>query len=642
MTRHRFALVFIPLVVLTIFIGPLLKNEVFSFRDHTDYFQPLRYFTQIHIRSFVLPHWNSYSASGEPWMANPQTGVFYPPTWLFMVLPFEAAYMLHLALHLVILGWGAYLLFVRNASEGAALVGAIALIFAGPTLSLLDVSNTLTTFAWIPLVVWCALTRARVQIAAPVLAMAFLGGEPFAAAMAAVAYAIIVRAWRQVLLTGIAAFGISAIQLLPFLEMVRGSDRAAGWTRQQIFAESMAPIDWLRVAVPPHLTANGYDGALSQHFIPMVYVGMLVVAMAIVGVVVSRRRAIGWLVVLAVTVVIAAGNRLPLGDFFASWPVTPFRYPSRVIPFGAMAIIALCVMGWDRIRPRHRWVDLIFVALILVDVLPRAQPLLVTEPFRTGRVPYSPVIGRGAKIMRMTSGPLTDRFSWIAGYLNLYERRFDASTAAPVANALYMRLHDAALTLGRHDLINRLAVGYVLSERPVPPLTPIAKHGPVTVYANRLASPMATVWTRAKRFSSAAEAAESVLPDWSLAVFGDIDPKFESATPSITSVALLSLDARHARAVVEAPTDAILLLTQQDAAGWRVFVDGTEKRKLLGFGVFRAVEVPRGKHEVIWRYRPLSMYGGAVITIITLVSLQLGKFVKRSREKNFSRRRKPE
>lgn len=635
MTRHRFALVFIPLVVLTIFIGPLLKNEVFSFRDHTDYFQPLRYFTQIHIRSFVLPHWNSYSASGEPWMANPQTGVFYPPTWLFMVLPFEVAYMLYLALHLVILGWGAYLLFVRNASEGAALVGAIALTFAGPTLSLLDVSNTLATFAWIPLVVWCALTKARVQIAAPVLAMAFLGGEPFAAAIAAVAYAIIVRAWRQVLLTGIAAFGISAIQLLPFLEMVRGSDRAAGWTRAQIFAESMAPIDWLRVAVPPHLTANGYDARLSQHFIPMVYIGVLVVAMAIVGVVVSRRRSIGWLVVLALTIVIAAGNRLPFGDFFASWPVTPFRYPSRVIPFGAMAIIALCVMGWDRIRPKHRWVDLIFVALILVDVLPRAQPILISEPFRTDRVPYSPVIGRGAKIIRMTSGTLEDRFSWIAGYLNLYQRRFDASTAAPVTNARYMRLYDAALTRGRRDLINRLAVGYVLSERPVPPLTPIAKHGPVTVYANTLAPPMATVWTRAKRFSSAEEAAESALPDWSLAVFGEFDPKFENATAAITSVALLSLDTRHARAVVEAPADAILLLTQQDAAGWRVFVDGTERRKLLGFGVFRAVEVPRGKHEVIWRYRPLSMYAGAVITIIALVSLQLGKFVKQSRDKNF-------
>jgi membrane protein YfhO len=642
MKRHQFALLFIALIVVIVFIAPVLRKEVFSFRDHTDYFQPLRYFTQIHIRSFVLPHWNSYSASGEPWVANPQTGVFYPPTWLFIILPFETAYMLYLALHLLILGWGAYLLFSRTASEGAALVGAIALTFAGPTLSILDVANTLATFSWVPLVIWCALTRAPVKIAAPVVAMAFLGGEPFAAAIAALAYAVLVRSWRHIVLTGIAAFGLSAIQLLPFLEMVRGSDRAAGWTREQIFAESMAPVDWLRVAIPPNLTAAGYDDKLSQHFIPMVYVGVLVVSMAIVGLIARRRQSIGWLVVLILTIIVAAGNRLPLGDFFANWPVTPFRYPSRVIPFGAMAIVALCVIGWDHLRPRHRWVDLVFIALILVDVIPRARPLLITEPFRTDRVPYPPAIGRAAKIIRMNANPVQDRAAWIAGYLNLYQRRFDASTAAPVAKASYMRLHDAALTRGRRDLINRLGVGYVLSEQPVEPLVPIARRGVVTVYANTLAPPMGMIWTRAQRFSSPEKAALSALPDWSLAVFGDLDPRFENAPQSITSVAFLSLDTHHARVVAEAPADGILLVTQQDAPGWRVFVDGKERRKLLAFGVFRAVEVSRGRHEVIWRYRPLSMYVGAVITIISLLSLQLGNFVKSSREKFFRRRRKRE
>jgi uncharacterized membrane protein YfhO len=147
---------------------------------------------------------------------------------------------------------------------------------------------------------------------------------------------------------------------------------------------------------------------------------------------------------------------------------------------------------------------------------------------------------------------------------------------------------------------------------------------------------MGMVWTRARRFSSPEEAALSALPDWSLAVFGDLDPKFEKAEQSITSAAFLSLDTHHARVVADAPADGILLITQQDAPGWHVFVDGKERRKILAFGVFRAVEVPQGRHEVIWRYRPLSMYVGAVITIITLLSLQLGNFVKSSRQKIFS------
>ena len=120
---------FVATVVGILFLAPIARREVFIARDHIDYFQPLRFFTAIHMRGHALPYWNPYSASGEPWLANPQTGVFYPPTWLFVALPFETAYMLYLALHLAILGWGAYVLFSRSGSEGAALVGAFAIKF---------------------------------------------------------------------------------------------------------------------------------------------------------------------------------------------------------------------------------------------------------------------------------------------------------------------------------------------------------------------------------------------------------------------------------------------------------------------------------------------------------------------------------
>ena len=414
--RHRFALAFIALVVLVVFLPPLLKGEVFSFRDHSDYFQPLRYYTSIHISHFVLPYWNPYSASGEPWLANPQAGVFYPPMWIFIVLPFATAYMLYLAFHLLILGWGAYLLFARDSPQGAALAGALALTFCGPVISLLDVSNNLATFAWVPLVIWCALTRARVAVAASVLAMSFLAAEPFFAAIGAAAYVVlrftrsandteVVRgaSIRQILLVAVAAFGLSAIQLLPFVELIRGSDRAAGLTSEQIFRESMPPLDWLRVALPPHLDNGAFDRSLSQHFIPIVYVGVIPVALALVALATMwRRRAVaGWLVTLLVAIIVAAGDRMPItGDLFARAPVTMFRYPSRVVPFGAMAIVALAVMGWTRLRPQRRWADLVLALLVLLDLLPRVSPLMATRPF-TEHVFYSRSIGRGAKILRL-------------------------------------------------------------------------------------------------------------------------------------------------------------------------------------------------------------------------------------------------
>src|SRR6266542_5445512 len=258
---RRLAAAFLVALALGIVARPLLRAEVFTFRDHTDYFQPLRFFTATQIKTGHLPLWNPYSASGEPWLANPQTGVFYPPAWLFLVLPFEAAYMLYLALHLALLGCGALLLFSRKASLGAALIGAVALMFCGPTLSLLDVQNNLTTFAWLPLVIWCAVSRASAMWSAAAIAMSFLAGEPFFAAIGALLFAIVRR--HGVLDVAAQSFALAGVQLVPFLAMLRGSDRAVSLSDLR---ETMPLRDWLRVAVPPSLAGSGFDPHLGQHF----------------------------------------------------------------------------------------------------------------------------------------------------------------------------------------------------------------------------------------------------------------------------------------------------------------------------------------------------------------------------------------
>ncbi|HEX9491622.1 MAG TPA: hypothetical protein VGA33_00025, partial [Thermoanaerobaculia bacterium] len=96
---RRVAFFLITLLALAMFARPLFRGEVLTFRDHSDYFQPMRYFTAVELRNFRLPLWNPYNASGEPWLANPQIGVFYPPAWIFLVVPFAPAYVLYLFLH---------------------------------------------------------------------------------------------------------------------------------------------------------------------------------------------------------------------------------------------------------------------------------------------------------------------------------------------------------------------------------------------------------------------------------------------------------------------------------------------------------------------------------------------------------------
>ena len=70
-------------------VPSLLGHRAPTFRDQGDFFYPLKLYTAARIRAGDLPLWNPLSGAGEPWLANGQSGPFYPPT-LFFLLPSAA------------------------------------------------------------------------------------------------------------------------------------------------------------------------------------------------------------------------------------------------------------------------------------------------------------------------------------------------------------------------------------------------------------------------------------------------------------------------------------------------------------------------------------------------------------------------
>lgn len=366
MIRRASPLLLLVVLSLAPFAGILAHREMPTFRDHFSYFAPLRWHTATVLRSGELPLWNPWNGMGEAWMANPQTGVFYPPAWLMVALPFEAGYVLFLVLHLALLGAGCWWLYARWAAPGPALIAAAAVMLSGPAVSLLDVNNNLTSLAWLPVVLTLSLKREgseRPLFLGIALAMAFLAGEPLYAAVAAGMTATILiagRRWKTLFIAAGVSAGLAAVQIFPFLGWIQGSDRTAGLAADEAFAQAMAPGDWINAALSnASVTGQLHRLTMSQSFIGSVSLGFPMVLLALsAGLFVTRgenrdrRNLVGLLLLaLGLVVILSALPRIEaVRELLVSVRFNAIRYPARFIPLGAIVIGALAAIGLDRAR----------------------------------------------------------------------------------------------------------------------------------------------------------------------------------------------------------------------------------------------------------------------------------------------------
>jgi hypothetical protein len=71
----------------------------------------------------------------------------------------------------------------------------------------------------------------------------------------------------------------------------------------------------------------------------------------------------------------------------------------------------------------------------------------------------------------------------------------------------------------------------------------------------------------------------------------------------------------------DSPAAGRLILTELMYPGWTVTIDGQPAEPLTVERMFRGVDVPAGRHEVVWSYHPRSLYWGLLVSTITLLLL---------------------
>src|SRR5947209_17592271 len=135
-----------------VFLGRALVDY-----DAFVYFYPQRVYLAHALLNGRIPLWDPDLFLGVPFLANPQTAVLYPPSWLFLLGPVHAVYSAQLVLHGFLAAFFTYLLARRafGVLPLAAAISGLAFAFGGFAIAQVGHLNQISAAAWLPAVLLC-------------------------------------------------------------------------------------------------------------------------------------------------------------------------------------------------------------------------------------------------------------------------------------------------------------------------------------------------------------------------------------------------------------------------------------------------------------------------------------------------------
>ena len=333
-----------------------------------------------------IPEWNPYLFGGLPFIAAQHGDIFYPTAWLRWVLPTDTAMNLGFFAHIVLAGACMYA-FLRALRVGwtGGLVGGLAYELSGIVASLVRPGHDgkLYVSALAPLVLLALLRAIRDRRPWGYGLLALVVGLCMLSPHYQMTYYLLVAGglWTLYLVfvdperpAGLVwprelalAFGavllglaIAAIQVLPFLQYIPFSPRAAGgpsggWEYATLF--SMPPEEIVTTVLPQF---NGVlDGYWGRNFFKLhtEYLGAVVVLLAALGLGDrGRRRTVQALGVIALLfLLVSFGGHTP---FYRAWyelmpMMQKVRAPGMAFFLVALPVTAFAAFGTDRLLRRE-------------------------------------------------------------------------------------------------------------------------------------------------------------------------------------------------------------------------------------------------------------------------------------------------
>ena len=370
-------------------LWPLLTGQMLFGGGRSDMFIAGYSFRLFGAESFLqdgaIPQWNPYLFGGLPYIGAMHGDIFYPTAWLRWIMPVDVAITLGMAIHFVLTGWFTYR-FCRSLglSWNASVIAGIAYELTGIVASQMSPGHDGKLFvsALTPLAFWTLLRAIRHGITwcygafAFLVALIVLGHYHMAyfLLLALGLWAIYLaffdaerpvglNPWKALGFSAIAVAvggGITALQVMPFLEYIPFSPRAeggpdTGWE----FATSYAlpPSEIFTLLLPQ------FNGVLDQYWgrnpikFHTEYMGFLPLALAALalGDKTHRRFVIAFGIGALFFLMLSFAGYTPFyRPFYELLPlVKKIRAMGMVFYLPAFMLCVLAGVGLDRLLARR-------------------------------------------------------------------------------------------------------------------------------------------------------------------------------------------------------------------------------------------------------------------------------------------------
>lgn len=358
-----------------------LKRALFYF-DITEINYPYRDFFARELRAGRFSRWCPGLHCGLPLYSESQAGYLHPLKYLlYGWLATWQALNLDTVLSVWLTGVGGYGWLRRHVGPAGALTGAAVLGLSGFTWGHLVHTSWINALAAVPFVVWALETAWQgspgrgIVLGSLALATQVFAGQMQCAlltSLAVLVYAVFRAATARGLgpaaralatALGLLALGgmLSAIQWIPSKELLDRSERAGGLSYEELtygsWSPELLPSLVLREAYGTRARDTDWLDGFYQYHEMDAYVGVLALALAVVGGAAGRDRWVAFWVFLAVI-----GGTLMLGRY------TILFDQAHQVP----------ILGSSRIPMRHQlWVSLALAALAAVGVDRLTRPGVV-------------------------------------------------------------------------------------------------------------------------------------------------------------------------------------------------------------------------------------------------------------------------